>query len=123
MKKVLLAVMFATILFGAIGTGYAGQGDWRAEVRSRINKANHRIERGAERGSLTGPEAYRLKQELATILLKISYMKADGYLSQRERNKVNYDLDRLDREISREKRNDDNRHNDDNRRNDNNRHH
>jgi len=110
MKRVLFAVMFAVMLFGAIGTGYAERGDWRAEVRSRINKANQRIERGAERGRLTGPEAYRLKQELGTILLKINYMKADRYLSRRERSKIDSDLDRLDREIYREKHNDNSRH-------------
>jgi hypothetical protein len=106
MKKVVFAVLFAAMLFGSMAIGHAERGDWRAEVRSRINAANHRIQRGAERGSLTQAEAFRLKQELGTILLKINYMKTDGHLSQRERNKINSDLDRLDRDIAREKRDD-----------------
>jgi hypothetical protein len=124
MKKVVFAVLFAAMLFGTMAIGHADRGGWRAEVRSRINAANHRIQRGAERGSLTQAEAFRLKQELGTILLKINYMKTDGHLSQRERNKINSDLDRLDRDIAREKHDDDyGRRKYDGKRTDNNGHH
>jgi hypothetical protein len=41
---------------------------------------------------------------LGRILDKIDRMKADGYLSQKERDTILNDLDRLDREIIREKR-------------------
>ena len=103
MRKAILAVICTVFVFGTIATGHAAQGDWRGEIRSRIQVSNHKIDQGVKRGSLTGPEAYRLKQELGTILLKINYMKADGYLNQRERNKINSELDKLDREIFREK--------------------
>ena len=103
MRKAILAVICTIFVFGTIATSHAAQGDWRGEIRSRIQVSNHKIDQGVKRGSLTGPEAYRLKQELGTILLKLNYMKADGYLNQRERNKVNYELDKLDRKIFREK--------------------
>jgi len=103
MRKAILAVICAVFVFGTIATGYAEQGDWRGEIRSRIQVSKQKIEQGEKRGSLTEPEAYRLRQELGTILLKINYMKADGYLNQRERDKVNSDLDKLDRAIFKEK--------------------
>jgi outer membrane murein-binding lipoprotein Lpp len=87
----------------AVSKGYAAQGDWRGGIRSRIQVSNQKIEQGLKRGTLSGPEAYRLRQELGTILLKINYMKADGYLNKRERDKVNSDLDKLDKEIYKEK--------------------
>ena len=103
MKTVMLAVMCAVMLFGTIATANADRGDWRGGIRSRIHEAESRIERGVERGSLTRPEAHRLQEELNGILYKIDRMKQDGYLDPRERDIINSDLDRLDRDISREK--------------------
>ena len=113
MKKVLFAVMCAVILFGIIAIGYAEREDWRGGIRSRIHEAKQRIEQGIENGSLTRPEAKRLKGELDDILAKIDRMKDDGHLSEREREKINHDLDRLERDITREKRDDDKRRGDD----------
>jgi hypothetical protein len=116
MKKVTIVIMFASMLFGTMATGYAERGDWRGGIRSRIHEANQRIERGIERGSLTRHEARRLKEELNQVLDRIDRMKADGQLDRREREKINYDLDRLDRDIRREKRDDGHRRYDDHRR-------
>ena len=104
MKKVILAVMCAVFVFGTLATGYAEQGDWRGGIRSRIQEARQKIDRGIERGTLTRQEAGRLNEELGVILNKIDRMKANGYLSQEERDRINSDLDRLDRDIAREKR-------------------
>jgi septal ring factor EnvC (AmiA/AmiB activator) len=103
MKKMMLAVICAVFVFGAIATGYAEQGDWRGGIRSRIQESKQKIEQGIERGSLNRHEADRLNAELGTILNKIDRMKADGYLSQGERDTVKSDLDRLDRDIFKEK--------------------
>jgi hypothetical protein len=103
MKKVIMAIMFTVMLFGPIGIGHADREDWRGGIRARIHEAHERIERGIERGSLTRPEAQRLKRELDGILRKIDRMKEDGRLSHREREIINRDLDRLDRDIYREK--------------------
>ena len=113
MKKVILAVICAVFVFGTLATGYAEQGDWRGGIRSRIQEAKQKIDRGIERGTLNKHEARKLNNELSIILNKIDRMKADGRLSQRERDKINRDLDRLDRDIAREKRDDGKRHGDD----------
>ncbi len=107
MKKGVLALMCAVVLFVTAATGYAGQKDWRGDIRARIREAKARIERGIEQGSLTRPEARRLHGELDGILDKIDRMKEDGHLSPRELEVINRDLDRLDRDIAREKRDDD----------------
>jgi len=106
MKKVLFAVMCAVMLFGMIAIGYAEREDWRGGIRARIHDAKQRIDQGIEKGSLTRPEATKLNRELDGILQKIDRMKEDG-LSQMEREKINHDLDRLDRDIIKEKRDDD----------------
>jgi septal ring factor EnvC (AmiA/AmiB activator) len=103
MKKVILAVICAVFVFGTITTGYAEQGDWRGGIRSRIQESKQKIVQGIERGSLNRHEADKLNAELGTILNKIDRMKADGYLSQGERDNINNNLDRLDRDIFKEK--------------------
>jgi len=103
MRKLMLAVICAVFVFGTIATGYAEQGDWRGGIRSRIQISKQKIDQGIERGSLNRHEADRLHSELGAILNKIDRMKADGYLSQGERDTINSDLDRLDRDIFKEK--------------------
>ncbi|MDD2735295.1 MAG: hypothetical protein PHF56_15260 [Desulfuromonadaceae bacterium] len=103
MKKLMLAVVCAVFVFGTIATGYAEQGDWRGGIRSRIQESRQKIDQGIERGSLNRHEADRLHSELGAILNKIDRMKADGYLSQGERDNLKNDLDRLDRDIFKEK--------------------
>src|ERR1039457_303836 len=103
MKRVILAVICAVFVFGSIATGYAEQGDWRGGIRSRIQESRQKIEKGIEQGTLNRHEADRLNAELGTILNKIDRMKEDGHLSQGERDSIIVDLDRLDRDIFKEK--------------------
>ncbi len=103
MRKLMIAVVCAVFVFGTIATGYAEQGDWRGGIRSRIQESRQRIDQGIERGSLDRHEADRLHSELGAILNKIDRMKADGYLNQGERDTIKSDLDRLDRDIFKEK--------------------
>jgi hypothetical protein len=103
MKKMILAVICAVFVFGTLATGYAEQGDWRGGIRSRIQESKQKIEQGIARGTLNRYEADKLNAELGTILNKIDRMKSDGYLSQGERDNIRNDLDRLDRDIFKEK--------------------
>lgn len=103
MQKMILAVICAVFVFGSIATGYAQQGDWRGGIRSRIQESRQKIEQGIEQGTLNRHEANKLNSELGTILNKIDLMKADGHLSQGERENIKNDLDRLDRDIFKEK--------------------
>lgn len=103
MKKMMLAVICAVFVFGTITTGYAEQGDWRGGIRSRIQESKQKIEQGIEQGTLNRYEADKLNTELGSILNQIDRMKADGYLSQGERDRINNNLDKLDRDIFKEK--------------------
>jgi len=103
MKRVILAVICAVFVFGTIATGYAEQGDWRGGIRSRIHESKQKIEQGIDRGTLNRHEADKLNAELGSILNKIDRMKSDGNLSQGERDNINRDLDRLNRDIFKEK--------------------
>jgi hypothetical protein len=103
MKKVLFLAMFAVMQLGVLATGYAEQGDWRGGIRSRIQDDKQKINQGIERGTLDRREAGKLNDELGAILYKIDRMKADGQLSQGERDQIKNDLDRLDRDIFKEK--------------------
>jgi len=103
MKKMMLAVICAVFVFGTITVGYAEQGDWRGGIRSRIEVSKQKIDQGVQRGTLNRYEADKLNAELGDILNKIDRMKSDGYLSQGERDNIKNDLDRLDRDIFKEK--------------------
>jgi uncharacterized coiled-coil DUF342 family protein len=103
MKRVILAVICAVFVFGMMATGYAEQGDWRGGIRSRIQESRQKIDQGIERGTLNRHEADKLNAELGAILDKIDRMKEDGRLDQRERDSIKNDLDRLDRDIFKEK--------------------
>lgn len=107
MKKTIFAILCAVLLSGVPTAGHAYHGEWREGIRERIHRAEERIDRGIERGSLTPHEAERLHRELNDIFYKIDRMKEDGHLSEHERDIINRDLDRLDRDINREKHDDD----------------
>jgi len=107
MKRVLWAIIGVVLLLGTVAPVSAQRDEWRGGIRSRIREARGRIERGIERGSLTRQEARGLNEELDGILRKIDRMRDDGYLSPREREIIERDLDRLHRHITQEKRDDD----------------
>ena len=75
-------------------------------VHERVEHMEARIERGIKSGDLTRREADGLRKELREIKQRERRMRDDGRLSERERNALHADLDRLDRHITREKRDD-----------------
>ena len=109
MKKIAFSTIFAIIIFASMTACYAERGDWHGGIRARIEEDQQRIERGIEHGSLTRHEAMQLRRELGSILDKIDRMKQDGRLDGWERERINRDLDRLDRDIMREKHDDERR--------------
>lgn len=109
MRKVIVAMLFVLMLCATMTTSFAERGDWHGGIRSRIQEDQQRIERGVRHGSLTRDEARRLQRELVHILGKIDRMRQDGHLDHRERERINRDLDRLDMEITMEKRDDERR--------------
>ena len=103
MKSLFLAAISVLMLCAALAPVQAQQGDWRGGIRGRISESRASIDRGVEQGVLTRRDAQRFYDELDDILSKIERMKADGYLSDRERDIINRDLDRLIRDIGRER--------------------
>lgn len=104
MKKVIVAILSAIMLFATTPVSYGESRDWRGGIRSRIYEEQQRIDRGFERGSLTRREARRLQGELEGILGRIDRMRFDGRLDRRERERIHRDLNRLSRQITAEKR-------------------
>jgi septal ring factor EnvC (AmiA/AmiB activator) len=75
-------------------------------IHERMDHMEVRIERGIKAGDLTRREAEGLRTELREIKRREQRMRDDGRLTERERTKLHADLDRLDRNITREKRDD-----------------
>ncbi|MEI6205687.1 MAG: hypothetical protein WCP20_02775 [Desulfuromonadales bacterium] len=111
MKIKCLIVLLAVFVLGFTTFSYAeGEG-----IHQRVRQAHDQIERGVKSGSLTREEAHRLKNELNSVRDDEARMKADGRLSHGERARLEKELDRLERHISRAKSNDERRDSDDRR--------
>ena len=95
---------FKTAIAIAVGTLFAGaafaQSNYSIEQRDRIQQ--ERIERGIESGQLTPREAARLERERARVERLERRARADGVLTQRERDRITRAQDRLGRDIYRE---------------------
>jgi hypothetical protein len=113
MSKITFA---APVLVGLLGLGcgvaapsmaaevYAQAAPSAWEIDSRIRQSHERINKNLERGALTIHEAKRLRGELDSIRDTEARMRRDGRLDHREREILDHKLDRLNEEISVEKR-------------------
>lgn len=100
---------------GREGVREGHQGGGHEEVRDihkRIRTAHEKIDRGIESGALTREEAHRLKGELNAVRDDEARMRADGRLNRHERERLDRELDRLEKHISRLKHNDNRKGND-----------
>ena len=77
-----------------------------SEIDQRVQRAYEQIERGIRSGDITRDEAHRLKGDLRNIREDEARMQADGRLSHREKERLNNELDRLEKQIYRAKNND-----------------
>ena len=77
-----------------------------ATIGERVEMAHRRIEQGVRSGALTHEEANRLRHEFMQVRIEEDRARADGHLDRRERERLSYELDRLERHISRLKHND-----------------
>lgn len=80
-----------------------------ATITERVDFAHQRIEHGIRSGALTREEAHRLREEFFRIRRDEDRARADGHLDHRERERLNAELDRLERHISYLKHNDERR--------------
>jgi septal ring factor EnvC (AmiA/AmiB activator) len=95
-----------TMLAGAFVLALATTTLAAPSIHERLDHMEARIQRGIKTGDLTRREAEGLRTELREIKKRERRMRDDGRLSERERTKLHADLDRLDRHITREKRDD-----------------
>jgi len=77
------------------------------DLQQRIGMLDQRIDLGMRNGLLTRDEGRMLRLELQQVKEDASRMLRDGRMTQREKDRINADLDRLEKRIVREVRDDD----------------
>jgi len=107
MKKLLIGLLAAMAL-SAVAVPAVAQ-PWRG-INERQSELDNRIDRGIARGCLTRGEAARLRAEFRQIaILEGTYRRSGGGLNAWERQDLDRRLDRLNQDIRRQCRDDDDR--------------
>ena len=107
MRKLALTIIAATA-FTAVALPAMAQ-PWRG-INERQRELDQRIDNGVRRGCLTNREAGRLRSEFRQIVvLESSYRRSGGGLNSWERQDLDRRLDRLQQDIRRQCRDDDDR--------------
>jgi hypothetical protein len=101
---VALLGFYGGVAFLSVATDAQAQRPREWEIDSRIQQAQGRINRNAERGNLSRRDAKRLTDELNDIRRIEARMRRDGRLDRREREILDSRLDRLNGEITADKR-------------------
>ena len=93
------------------GPGFdRGRDYYGGSINEREAQIDARIDRGERSGDLTRREAWRLRSELRDIQrLERRYRFTDGHISGWERQDLERRLDRLSRQVFRERRDEDRR--------------
>jgi hypothetical protein len=100
MRKLFIAL--SSVLLLTLSSSVMAQ-----SISERVERADRRIERGIQSGSLTPHEAHRLRNEFYAIRNEEARARgADGHMDHRERDRINNALDRLEQRISYLKHND-----------------
>lgn len=99
MKKILSFFTAAVIVLGVSAAAMAGS----RGIDRREHREQQRINQGIRSGELTRREAGRLEAGLARIRIDERYAKRDGNLSDRERERLERELNRESRAIHRQK--------------------
>ena len=96
MKRLVGVLLSAALLLGLSAVSFAG-------INRREYRDQQRIRQGIRSGELTRREAGRLEAEQARIRVNERYTRRDGYISPRERARLDRELDRASRDIYRQK--------------------
>jgi hypothetical protein len=117
-RYLLILVVAFVISLGLTAFSYAEEGhrggghEGVRDIQNRMRIAHEKIDRGIQSGSLTREEAHRLKGELNAVRDDEARMRSDGRLNPHERDRLDRELDRLERHIANLKQNDNRRDND-----------
>ena len=96
MKRLCILLITGALLLGLSAVSFAG-------INGRQHREQQRIRQGIHSGELTRPEARRLEYQQARIRVDERYARRDGYISPRERARLDRELDRASRDIYRQK--------------------
>ena len=96
MKRVVSVLLSGALLLGLSAVSFAG-------INGRQYREQQRIRQGIRSGELTRREAWMLEGEQARIRAYERYARRDGYVSPRERARLDRGLDRASRDIYRQK--------------------
>ncbi|MEK6303674.1 MAG: hypothetical protein AABO41_23460 [Acidobacteriota bacterium] len=96
MKRLVSVFLSGALFLGLSAVCFAG-------VNGRQYREQRRIREGVRSGELTRREAGRLGAEQARIRAYERYARRDGYISPRERARLDRGLDRDSRDIYRQK--------------------
>ena len=96
MKRLGSVLLSGTLLLGLSTVSFAG-------INGRQHREQQRIRQGIRSGELTRFEARRLATEQARIRAFERYARRDGYISPRERARLDRGMDRASRHIYRQK--------------------
>ena len=99
MRRVVSFLVAAVFLLGASAVTMAGP----RGINAREHREQQRINQGIRSGELTRREAGRLEAGLARIRINERFARSDGYISPRERARLERELNRESRGIYRQK--------------------
>ena len=96
-----ITVIIIVVAFVCFGNAWAGTNDPR--IQNRMENQQARIEQGVKTGQLTPWEARRLGREQVRIGRMEERMKSDGWLTYRERARIQHRLNQSSRHIYRQR--------------------
>lgn len=96
MKRLVSVLLSGALLLGLSSVSFAG-------INRRQHREQQRIRHGIRSGELTRFEARRLGTEQARIRAHERYARRDGYISPRERARLDREMNRASRHIYRQK--------------------
>ncbi len=102
MKRLVSVLLSGALLLGLSAVSFAG-------INGRQHREQRRIRQGIRSGELTRLEARRLETEQARIRAYERYVRRDGYISPRERARLDRGMDRASRHIYRQTHDDQDR--------------
>ena len=106
MKKLHMLAFTLVVVIGSSSTGFAQDSKTKTpRVDRREQNQQKRVADGVKDGSLTSGEAAKIESEEAKIQQDEAKAKADGVVTPDERKKLNRELNKTSREISRDRDN------------------
>jgi septal ring factor EnvC (AmiA/AmiB activator) len=107
LNKTLVAVSLCLITAGSAFASHGNDRSWRHDnILQRLERQQHRIDRGVKHHQLTHKEEKRLRRQQRKIRRMARRFYRDGYLSKKEHRLLNRQLRASSRQIKRLKHND-----------------